>query len=386
MIIEKIIYDSEEKLQQETFRYKYKHLIEAFDQTSKQVRVQLLSLIDDQFSKKTIMSVMPHVTEFQLRTARLHAKNNGVGTLFVKQEIFREKINPLRLDHFLEYIVGEDFLHDVSYGTRILKTTVGNIVVPDVMRMTSNTNLINLYHENCRDQSMTPLSKTTCFKILNKCSASFRKSMKGLDSMKVDGLNSFDKLEEIVKTLDSLGLNKEKSLNLSRLIVSCCNYLKFKFRKNLKISSFCADHCINFALSEIIDVNKKETNKIHKLGIECDHNHTLECNDCLSIDTLFREIDFEIINLTKDGSEIKQLSHYLSQCKEHIKEWKHHIIRGFNQDLIKYKQLDEIKDKDEEPHIVPENTDNFNSLKIKNKGKEMNIYYITHMSIIIKTF
>jgi hypothetical protein len=27
-----------------------------------------------------------------------------------------------------------------------------------------------------------------------------------------------------------------------------------------------------------------------------------------------------------------------------VLEWKHHIIRGLNQDIIKYKQLEEIKD------------------------------------------
>ena len=38
------------------------------------------------------------------------------------------------------------------------------------------------------------------------CSASFRKSLNGLDSMKVDGLNAFDKLEEIIDCLESLGM------------------------------------------------------------------------------------------------------------------------------------------------------------------------------------
>ena len=58
---------------------------------------------------------------------------------------------------------------------------------------------------------MKHLSKTTCYRILDKCTASFRKSMKGLDSMKNDGLNGFEKLEKIVESIDSLGFDKERS-------------------------------------------------------------------------------------------------------------------------------------------------------------------------------
>ncbi len=47
---------------------------------------------------------------------------------------------------------------------------------------------------------MKPLSRTTCFKVLNKCAASMRKSQQGLDSMKVDGINGFQKLKQILES------------------------------------------------------------------------------------------------------------------------------------------------------------------------------------------
>jgi hypothetical protein len=377
-LIEKEICKSPEekkKLACEEFKLKNKLLIDAFDnEPCKKVQTQILSLINfKDFTKETIMSVIPQVTEWQIKTALFHANSKGPGTLFEKKEIFRERIDPHRLNHFLEFIVGEEFLHDVSYGTRVLKTAMGKLVIPNVIRLTTNSRLINLYFEECSHQNMKPLSKTSCFKILNKCTASFKQSMKGLDSMKVDGLNGFDKLEEIVETLEPLGLSKEKSLELNRLIVLSCNYLKFKYRKNLKVSSTCADHCVSFALSELNEKDISKSNKVHEFGVECEHEHTRNCKDCLSIEDLFKEIDLAINSLVLDESLKKKLIHHLEKSKESVLEWKHHIIRGFNQDIIKYQQLEEIKDEIMEniTFEIPNGEYNIlNSLrkKVKNKG------------------
>jgi hypothetical protein len=56
-----------------------------------------------------------------------------------------------------------------------------------------------------------------------------------------------------------------------------------------------------------------------------------------------------------------------------VLEWKHHIIRGFNQDIIKYQQLEEIKDEIKENttfEILNGENNILNSLRktVKNKG------------------
>jgi hypothetical protein len=365
------------------------HLIEAFNnEPCKKVQTQILSLIPfKDFNKETIISVMPKVTERHINNAIGHVKSIGAGALLEKKEIFREKINQNKLDHFLEFLIGEDFLHDVSYGTRVLKTAVGDIVIPNVIRQTSNSRLINFYFEECNQQNMKSLSRTTCFKILNKCSASFKKSMKGLDSMKVDGLNGFDKLHEIVETLESLGLSRQKSLDLSGLIDSSCNYLKFKFRKKLKISCACSDHCVTFALSELSEKNNSKTKKVQELGAECDHIHLRDCDDCLNIENMFKQIDEEIKRLIKDDRIKKQVVHHFQKSKESIFEWKHHIIRGFNQDLIKYKQLDEIKDEIAINNTNDDDDQSINSIqtKIKNKGIDFLISVLNKPRLSLKT-
>ncbi len=176
---------------------------------------------------------------------------------------------------------------------------------------------------------MKALSERSCFRVLKKCGASFRKSLRGLDSMKVDGINGFEKLEHIVESFN--GLDKEISDNLKRRINLGLNFLKFGYRKHLEIFSECADHCVSFALSENINnkLSKKELNKF------CDHEHKRDCIDCISLAKSFEEISNQKESLLNEDLLKKTLLYYLAKSKKKILEWKNHIIRGFNQEIIK---------------------------------------------------
>jgi len=359
---------SKDKLDIENFKTKNKQIILAFNfAPNNRLRTQILSIIvSSGFSHSIIQSVLG-VTDYQIRIAKKQANTVGPGGIFEKKTITRERIKPQVLGYFLEFLEGEDLLHDVAYGTRILKTVVGKILIPDVVRQTSNSNLIQMYHDHCKEKGMEFLSTTTCFKVLNKCSASFRKSLKGLDSFKVEGIEAFDKLEEILDSLESVKIDRERSEYLKNLIESSRNYLKFKFRKNLKKNCECADHCVDFALSEFNEKSTKLT-KIHDLGVVCDHEHKRDCIDCLSLENIFNELEFDINRLIIDELQKKKLTYYLKLSKEQITEWKYHIIRGFNQDIIKYEQLEEIKDEAllQSNALIDSNSKRID--KIKNKG------------------
>jgi hypothetical protein len=186
----------------------------------------------------------------------------------------------------------------------------------------------------CKDESLASLGKSTCFKILDKCSASFRKSMQGLDNMKADGLDSFDKLESLIQTLANFGLNQNEFKQLKNSIDSIRNYLKFNYIKNLSKSCICSDHCVNYALSD---------DKNGFLAIKCEHLHERNCEKCNTLDALFDMIQNNI-NLLINDSEFKKIqTQYLKNSKEKIIEWKFHIIRNWNQDIIKYKLLNDLK-------------------------------------------
>ena len=134
-LIEKEICKSPEekkKLACEEFKLKNKLLIDAFDnEPCKKVQTQILSLINfKDFTKETIMSVIPQVTEWQIKTALFHANSKGAGTLFEKKEIFRERIDPHRLNHFLEFIVGEEFRLILKSGDYYNNVSIASSLFP----------------------------------------------------------------------------------------------------------------------------------------------------------------------------------------------------------------------------------------------------------------
>ena len=55
--------------------------------------------------------------------------------LFRKTPIFRSRISPVQIDHFIDYIARPEMLQDVAFGTNVLKLdTGGSIIIPAVIR------------------------------------------------------------------------------------------------------------------------------------------------------------------------------------------------------------------------------------------------------------
>lgn len=65
-----------------------------------------------------------------------------------------------------------------------------------------HSNLIKLYNAYCTSINFEPLSESTLYEVLNACSASKRKCLKGLDNIAVDGSSAFDSLSSLVDKLD----------------------------------------------------------------------------------------------------------------------------------------------------------------------------------------
>ena len=157
--------------------------------------------------------------------------------------------------------------------------------------------------------------------------------MQGLDNVVAEGLSCYSKLEEIIEKLDCL---ESRKTELTNKLICTKNYIKFQFRNNLALRSSCADHCCNFALSE----------EHSKYSINCDHQHSRNCNDCLLIDITMKEIEeeIEISNFTDDTR--MELMDQLTAYKTNICEWKYHIMRTYGQDLIKNEILNNLNDLD----------------------------------------
>jgi len=80
----------------------------------------------------------------------------------------RTHLDPVKVDHFLDFISSPSFLQDVAYGTRYLKlSTGGKIEMPSVVRTIISANLVQLYLKYCAKSAFEPLRRSTLFGIIN---------------------------------------------------------------------------------------------------------------------------------------------------------------------------------------------------------------------------
>ena len=121
-MVDKEIFDTTE-IKTLDFLTTQKNLIEAYENApSKNVQTQFLSMIPLEFSKATIKSVMPQVSDHQITKARIHVKTQGKGFIFEKKTITRSRIKPHVLEFFLNVVLRPENIQDVAYGTRTLKS------------------------------------------------------------------------------------------------------------------------------------------------------------------------------------------------------------------------------------------------------------------------
>ena len=64
----------------------------------------------------------------------------------------------------MEFFGSADFQQDQAYGTRVVKTAIGNIVIPDVIRLTSNSRIVDYYLAFCKDTNVVKHIKKSTHK------------------------------------------------------------------------------------------------------------------------------------------------------------------------------------------------------------------------------
>lgn len=236
---------------------------------SSSLRTQLLSLVPESYSLKAIQIVFG-VSEYQIKIARKHALDK-MGMIVEKNIYYRNRLDSGTLSQFIDFITSPDYLHDVAFGDRLLKTQIsGTICIPDSIRLAPHIKIVDDYFKAFKEEELPTLGRSTCFKILKNCAASFKKSFQGLDNVMADGLDAFDKLETILKTLQTtFKLSNENYKVLHDIIDSSQCYIKWKFRHNLSIYNECADHCVSFALSQENSPKTKVTTYFYDYFCSC---------------------------------------------------------------------------------------------------------------------
>ena len=91
----------------------------------------------------------------------------------------REKVDSVKLDHFLDFFTSSNILQDLPFGRKTLTLSCGTkIDIPDVIRTLLPSCLIKQCNQYCCEGNYAPLSTRTLFRILSEaCLASVQKSL-----------------------------------------------------------------------------------------------------------------------------------------------------------------------------------------------------------------
>jgi len=302
-----------------------------------QTKLQLLSLFANDFSKTELTQMIPGISKWRIDRARRHAIDVGVGQPPVEQPIYRTRLEPVKTDHFIDFISRPCFLQDVAYGTRKLKLdSGGHAVIPAVIRTLIPSRIIAQYNSYCSDIEFEPASERTLFRILEVCSASMQKSLHGLDYLITEGVQAFESLESIAETLRSLGNVSESWYEqCKQQMKNGKRYLKSDFKLHVSDEERSADHCIAFALSDTGDSSFRKP---------CSHRHGIICDSCQDIVAVIQEISQKITDdsFTPDDGTRARMKFDHDNAKAAINVWKAHNVRTVNQVMAKQDVLSNL--------------------------------------------
>ncbi|XP_052097174.1 uncharacterized protein LOC127732145 [Mytilus californianus] len=296
------------------------------------VKEQLLSIMASYTTKDTLMTKIPGITKYRVDKVR-KMTFQSIYDQNKQPPSKRLRMDPVKLEHALSFFFTSVFHQIVSYGTRDLKLESGeSLTVPDVVRTACHATMIQMYESFCEEDCFTPLCRSSLYNILNACAASKRRNLHGLDNITADGHSAIECIEGLVAVLEKEGaITTEKKTSLLQQVKSGKNYLKGDFKLHVSKSSECADHCIRYGLSDPKDVDYRS---------DCPHEHTVTCDRCENLVTLFEDISKLEFNSAEDNAEFKN-------AVEKINSWKSHIMRTVNQDLSRTELFDILQ-----PHQV----------------------------------
>ena len=143
---------------------------------------------------------------------------------------------------------------------RKLKLDSGEtITMPNVIRTVTRSTMIRQYLQFCEEDHMTPLSRSTLFRILEVREASQQTSLSGLDNTAAEGSAGFERVYKIVEELDQIGLDKRLSEDVERAFHDGKRYFKTEYRNHCQQSeSLCPDHCRKYSLSDPMEPELQE--------------------------------------------------------------------------------------------------------------------------------
>ena len=310
---------------------------------TRNLKTQILSIYAYEYTIKQLQELhepYAKISQWQIKRARAHAKKNGPGVEVSKTKRHRISLEMSKVDHFIAFVNRPYFHQDVAFGMRKLKLESGEVIeMPNVIRIVTRSTMVNQYQQFCDENAFEPLSRSTLFRILEVREASERKSLQGLDNTAADGTSAFEKMKCITRQLVNFGVEKLWTNITEKRLDKGKQYLTTDYKVHCREEvSLCADHCRQFALSDPSDPD---------LQIQCNHPHTVICDNCEDIKAVVEEIktklqDHSHSSFTKELRD--DLLYDYNEAKNNIDKWKAHILRSANQELAKQDTLRDMDD------------------------------------------
>jgi hypothetical protein len=297
---------------------------------------QILSIFANDFSKSELKELIPGLSKWCIDAAREHATKTGKGQPVPHQQIFRQKIEQSKIDHFVDYISRPEFIQDVAFGAKTLKLDSGEkIVIPAVIRTLIPSRIIEQYKSYCIQEDVQPASDRSLFRMLEVCAASIQKSLQGLDSFTADGTESFDNIIGVVDSLVENAADELWGKTAKKELREAKRYLKVDFKAHIGRNEHCKDHCIVYALS---DPNNT------KFEGKCNHQHDISCERCEALRTVLQEVVQKVAEVDMTEEQRQRKCFEIKEYIRRIYAWKSHLLRLLNQDEAKNKALRDLKD------------------------------------------
>jgi hypothetical protein len=288
-----------------------------------QEKRKYLSLFCGLFSKERLMNLVPGLTVYAINAARRHSSIEGIGADVPVSQITRYRLSEAKVDHFLDFITDPVFFKTSSYGSQEVTLSTGDILdMPNIVRPIMANHLIDCYLAYCDEVDFEPLSKSSLFRILNDCPATYGKNFQGLDNVSAQGMEGFNLLEDMCKRLQLFGETIEWMKKVSNKISAFKDYLKVGYRNHISICSDCPFHCIMYSLSDSCNSS---------FAVKCAHVHNKDCNECLLLGNISQDLS-EAISKLKDDVMKTEMEHELATAMSYVEEYRSHIMRCVNQD------------------------------------------------------
>jgi len=157
--------DSDVNLPEKTLRSR---LVTPYNKaTNWYTREQILSVSVADYSKTELLSFIPGLTLWRIDEARKHAFRTSPGHIIEPPVLQRCRRDPVKVDHFLDFISSPSFLQDVAYGTKTLRLSDGETIeIPNLVRTVVASRLTHLYQSYCSESGFEPMGRSTLLSIL----------------------------------------------------------------------------------------------------------------------------------------------------------------------------------------------------------------------------